>query len=425
MTASRERVRTALNHKAPDRVPVDLDSSVVTGISASAYGKLRLALGFEPKPVKVWEPFQMLGEVDTEVKEALGVDVVGLEGPTTAFRFPNVNWRPWRPFHGTEVLVSEHFVTTETAEGDTLIYPGGDENAAASGRMPKDGFYFDAIVRQDPIDWEHLDPEEWVSDTFSVYTDAYLEHLRRQADDLYRNTPFSLLGSCAGGSFGDIALVPAPGSKHPRGIRDPQDWYVGHASHPEHIRGIFELQCDIALQNLKLYKEAVGDRIDAVFVSGTDFGSQRGPFISPKMYRDLYKPFHKRLNDWIHANTNWKTFYHCCGSAVAFLDDFIDAGVDILNPVQTSAEGMDPATLKEKYGDRLVFWGGGVDTQRTLQFGSPDEVRAEVKQRLEIFGRGGGYVFNPIHNIQHGTPPENMAAMFEAVKEFRESASRP
>jgi hypothetical protein len=420
----RERVRRALNHEVPDRVPLDLDSSVVTGISASAYGRLRLALGFEPKPVKVWEPLQMLGEVDLEIKEALGVDVAGLDRLWTSFGFPNVNWRPWRPFHGTEVLVSKHFVTTETEEGDILIHPEGDKSAPPSGRMPKGGFYFDAIVRQDPVDWDHLDPEEWVRDTFAVYPDSYLEYLQHGADDLYRNTSFSLLGHCSGGSFGDIAVVPAPGCKHPRGIRDPQDWYVAHASHPEHIRAIFESQCEIALQNLKLYREAVGDRIDAMFVSGTDFGTQRGPFISPKMYRELYKPFHKKLNDWIHANTGWKTFYHCCGSAVAFLDDFIDAGVDVLNPVQTSAEGMDPRMLKDKYGDRLVFWGGGVDTQRTLQFGSPDEVRQEVRERLETFGRGGGYVFNPIHNIQHGTPPENMLALFETVKEFRESASR-
>jgi hypothetical protein len=421
---SRERVRKALNHEVPDRVPLDLDSSVVTGISASAYGRLRPALGFEPKPVKVWEPVQMLGEVDLEVKEALGVDVVGLDRLSTSFGFPNENWKPWHPLHGTEVLVSEHFVATETDGGDILIHPEGDRSAPPSGRMPKDGFYFDAIVRQEPIDWDHLDPEEWVRDTFSVYPDSYLEYLKRAADDLYRNTPFSLLGHCAGGSIGDIALVPAPGCKHPRGIRDPQDWYVAHASHPEYIRAIFELQCEIALQNLKLYREAVGDRIDAMFVSGTDFGTQRGPFISPRMYRELYKPFHRKLNDWIHANTSWKTFYHCCGSAVAFLDDFVEAGVDVLNPVQTSAEGMDPTTLKEKYGDRLVFWGGGVDTQRTLQFGSPDEVRREVRERLETFGRGGGYVFNTVHNIQHGTPPENMLALFETVKEFRESASR-
>lgn len=419
---SRERVRKALNHQVPDKVPLDLDSSVVTGISASAYGGLRRALGLEPKPVKVWEPFQMLGEVDLEAKEALGVDVVGLGTPLTIFGFPNVNWKPWQPFHGTEVLVSERFVTTEGENGDILIHPQGDKIAPPSGRMPKDGFYFDAIVRQEPIDWERLDPEEWVRGTFSVYPDSHLKHLQREADNLYRNTSFSVTGFLSAGSFGDIATLPAPGSKHPRGIRSPEDWYVAHAARPDYIKGIFELQCEIALQNLRLYKEAVGNKIDAMFVSGTDLGTQRGPFISVKMYRELYKPFHERLNDWIHANTNWKTFYHSCGSVAAFLDDFIEAGVDILNPVQCSAEGMDPVMLKEKYGDRIVFWGGGVDTQRTLPFRSPDEVRAEVRERLEVFGRDGGYVFSAVHNIQHGTPPENMLALFETVNELRGSA---
>jgi len=424
MLTSRERVRTAIDRQVPDRVPLDLDSCEVTGISASAYAKLRHALGLEPRPVKVWDPFQMLGEVDPDVREALGVDVIGLRRTTTAFGFKNENWKPWRLFDRTDVLVSEHFVTTEAENGDILIHPQGDKNAPPSGRMPKGGFYFDAIVRQEPIDFDRLDPEEWVRDMYSVYTDEDLEYIQRQADHLYRNTSFSILGACWWGGFGDIALVPGHGVKHPKGIRDPEEWYIAHVTHPHYIKGIFELQCEIALQNLKLYKEAVADKIDVITVSGTDFGTQRGPFMSVKMYRELYKPFHKKVNDWIHANTNWKTFYHSCGSMAAFLDDFIEAGVDILNPVQCSAEGMDPVMLKEKYGDRIVFWGGGVDTQRTLPFGTPEEVREEVKERLNIFAKGGGYIFNPVHNIQQGTPPENILAMFETVKELRESVSR-
>jgi hypothetical protein len=420
---SRERVRAALNHQVPDKVPLDLDGTAVTGISAAAYADLRRVLGLEPQPVKVWEPFQMLADVDLDVKEALGVDVVGLERLMTPFGFPNVNWKPWRQFHDVDLLVSDLFITSETEDGDILIHPQGDRTAPPSGRMPKGGFYFDAIVRQEPIDWERLNPEEWVQDTFFIYPDFYLEYLQREADSLYRNTAWSIVGMAFGGSFGDVAAVPAPGSKRPRGIRNPEDWYLAHAMRPDYVRAIFELECDITLQNLKLYREAVGDKIDVIFVSGTDFGSQRGPFISPKMYRDLYKPFHKRVNDWIHANTSWKTFYHCCGSVVALLDDFVEAGVDILNPVQTSAEGMDPVVLKEKYGDKLVFWGGGVDTQRVLPFGTPDEVEENVKHRLETFGRGGGYVFAAIHNIQHGTPSANLLAMFETLKDLREAAS--
>lgn len=152
-------------------------------------------------------------------------------------------------------------------------------------------------------------------------------------------------------------------------------------------------------------------------MSGTDFGQQTGSFISPRTYRDLYQPFHKQVNDWIHKHTSWKTFDHSCGSVRILLDDFIEAGFDILNPVQCSAQGMNPVELKQVYGDRLVFWGGGVDTQRTLPFGTPDEVRREVRERIKILGPGGGFVFNTIHNVQSGTPVENVLAMYETVKE--------
>ncbi|GAH20599.1 unnamed protein product, partial [marine sediment metagenome] len=189
--------------------------------------------------------------------------------------------------------------------------------------------------------------------------------------------------------------------------------------YPDYIKGIFELQCEIALKNLKLSYEAVGNKIDVIMVSGTDFGTQNAPFISPDMYREFYKPFHKRINDWIHKNTSWKTFYHTCGSIAVFLDDFVEVGVDILNPVQTSAKDMDPKILKERYGDKLVFWGGGVDTQKTLPFGTPEDVIKEVNERCQIFGKGGGFVFNTIHNIQSKVPIENIMAMFQAVKEFR------
>jgi len=181
---------------------------------------------------------------------------------------------------------------------------------------------------------------------------------------------------------------------------------------------VFQGQCEIALQNLDRIAEAVGHRVQVLMVTGADFGTQRGPFISADTYRDLFKPFHKAVNDWAHDNTTWKTFIHTCGGVEPLIEDFIDAGFDILNPVQCSAEGMAPEHLKREYGDRLTFWGGGVDTQKTLPFGTPEEVRKEVLERLEIFAPGGGFVFNTIHNIQPNTPVENLLAMFEAVREF-------
>jgi len=161
----------------------------------------------------------------------------------------------------------------------------------------------------------------------------------------------------------------------------------------------------------------VGERIQVIEINGNDFGSQNGPFISPQMYRDLYKPYHKEMNDWVHANTGWKTFFHSCGSNVAFLDDFREAGVDILNPVQISAAGMDPEYLKKNYGKDFVFWGGAVDAQHTLPFGTVEEVLREVKENIATFKSGGGYVFNNVHNIQAGVPVENILALFQALEE--------
>lgn len=412
---SRERVRAAIHHQTPDRIPLDLGSTPVTGIHVSTYARLRQALGFPPTPPRVGEPFQMLAELDPEVAECLGVDTAAIQLPNTLFGFPNRNWKPFRLFDGTDVLVSEYFLAETDANGDLLMRPAGDPAAPPCARMPKDGDFFDAIVRQEPDAEARLDPREFAEQQVSRYTDEQLACLQKQADDLYRNTDKSLVGCWWQGGLGDIALVPGLNVAHPKGIRDPQRWYEMLVERPDYIREIFEIQFAIAFENLKLYREAVGDKIDVVVVSGTDFGSQRGPLVSPQMYRELFKPFHKRINDWVHQNTGWKTFYHSCGSVAAFLDDFVEAGVDILNPVQCSASGMDAQGLKDKYGAKLVFWGGGVNTQQTLPFGTPEQVRAEVAERMRIFGRGGGFVFNTIHNIQAKTPTANVVALFETV----------
>jgi len=181
---------------------------------------------------------------------------------------------------------------------------------------------------------------------------------------------------------------------------------------------VFERQCEIAVQNLDRILGAVGNRVSVVFVSGTDFGTQKGPFISNATYRRLFMPFHKRVNDWIHQHTTWKTFMHTCGSILALIPDFIEAGFDIMNPVQCSATGMDPDELKRRFGDRVAFWGGGIDTQHALPFGSPEQVRTQVRERICSLGPGGGFVFNAIHNVQARVPVENLLALFDAVREY-------
>jgi uroporphyrinogen-III decarboxylase len=167
----------------------------------------------------------------------------------------------------------------------------------------------------------------------------------------------------------------------------------------------------------------VGDNADAIFITGADFGTQRGLFISPEVYRKLFKPFHRQLNDFVHKHTKWKTFIHSCGAIVELIPDLIEAGFDAFNPVQTSAEGMDPVKLKKEFGKQITFWGGGVDTQKTLPFGTADEVYRQVRERIDILGEGGGFVFASIHNVQANTPTENLLAMFRAVADARKVGS--
>jgi len=419
MTTSRQRVCLALDHKQADRIPLDLGATYTTGMQVSTVYALRQALKLDPPgtPVKVTEPYQMLGEIKDDLIEALGVDVIGLMPPKTLFGFANENWKPWTTFDGTPVLVPDAFNTDADPNGDILMYPQGDRSVPPSGRMPRGGWYFDAIVRQEPID-ETLGIEDNLEE-FSPIANDELSYFRTEAERLYTQTDKAIVATFGGTSFGDIALVPAPWLKHPRGIRDVEEWYISTVARQDHIYAIFDRQCEIALANYEKLYQAVGDRITAVAVTGTDFGTQRGLFSSQRTYRELYMPFHKRINDWIHQHTCWKTFIHSCGSIVLLIDDFIDAGFDILNPVQCSAEGMDAAKLKARFGDRITFWGGGVDTQHTLPFGTPDRVSDEVRQRIETFGPGGGFVFNTIHNVQARTPIENLLAMYQTLRDHR------
>ncbi len=412
----KERVVAVLNHQAPDRIPIDFGGTAVTGIHVSCVAALRDYYGLDKRLVKVHEPYQMLGRLDEDLQQAMGIDVTGVFSRKTMFGFPNDRWKSWRMPDGLEVLVSEKFCTTVNENGDTLIYPEGDITAPPSGRMPADGYFFDSIVRQEPIDEEKLNPDDNLEE-FGPISSEELDHLERRVVEA-SSTARAVIANFPGTAFGDIALVPAPFLKHPKGIRDVAEWYISTSTRREYIHYIFSKQCEFALANLEKILARIGNAIDAVFVCGTDFGTQVSTFCSVETFRALYFPYYKRINDWIHRHTTWKTFKHSCGSVERFIPSFIEAGFDILNPVQCSAAGMTTEHLKSSFGDQLVFWGGGVDTQRVLPFGRPDDVRRQVLERCEIFSRQGGFVFNTVHNIQALTPVENIVAMIEAVHEF-------
>ncbi len=412
---SKQRIAATLAHRPPDRVALDFGSTPVSGMHVRPVAALRQYYGLEKRPVKVHEPYQMLGLLDDDLLDALGADVAGVSPRKTMFGFPNERWKEWN-FRGLDVLVSEDFRISEQPNGDILIYPEGDLAAPPSGRMPAGSEFFDAIIRQPPLDEEQLDPRDNLEEFTPIAPEDldYFERATREAAATGR----AVIANFGGTAFGDIALVPATFLKHPKGIRDVEEWYVSTRSRRSYIHQVFESQCQLALENLVRIHARVGDCADAVYVCGADFGTQTSAFCSVPAFRELWFPYYKRVNDWVHAHTGWKTFKHSCGSVARFYESFIEAGFDIVNPVQCSAAGMDPAGLKRDYGSRLVFWGGGVDTQKTLPFGTPAEVREEVLRRCEIFSPGGGFVFNAIHNIQAGTPAANIVAMIDAVHEF-------
>ena len=414
---SRERLQATLEHRQPDRVCVDFGATFVTGIHVSIVHRLRQrVLGDTNYRVKVIEPYQMLGELDDELRAALGIDVVGTLGRKSIFGTEQKDWKPFTMPDGTPCLVPGTFNVTPAPDGGWLMHPEGDTSVPASGHMPAGGYFFDSIVRQEPIDESKLDPANNLEE-FGLLNEADLAFYRARQRWFEDRREYGAILIIPGTAFGDIALVPAPFLKHPRGIRDIAEWYMSTKVRRDYVMAVFEKQCEYALQNLNNLIDLFGDVVQVALITGTDFGTQRGPFISVADYRALYQPFHKRVNELIHRRSKWKTFIHSCGSVYALLPDFIAAGFDILNPVQCSAAEMDPVRLKREFGKDLVFWGGGVDTQKTMAFGTPDQVYTEVRERIDIFNRDGGFVFDAIHNIQGNTTIENVEAMFRAIRE--------
>lgn len=415
MSASRRRVREALSHSRPGRVPVDYGSTGFTGIHASVIATLRNYYGLEKRAAAITEPFTMIGVIEDDLCDAMGVDTVGIFPLNNLFGFANDDYRPYI-LNGQEILVPGKFNTAVDANGEVLLYPGGDVEAAPSGRMRRGGFFFDQIVRQNHFDEANLNPEDNLEE-FGPISEAELEHFRTQAERAAR-TGRGVVVTLPGTSFGCSSLVPGAGLKDPRGIREVVEWMVSTKTRKGHIHNIFSRQADIALGNLPKIHDAVKGVVDAALVDTNDFGAQLRPLFSVAIYQELFAPYHVQINSWIHEHTDWKTMKHSCGYSEPFLEAFAQAGFDLFNPVQCSA-GMDPAYLKSKYGDRVVFWGGGAET-RTLLAGTPAEVREEVLRRCDIFSDGGGFVFGCTHNIQPLTPVENVVAMVEAVRDFND-----
>lgn len=414
---SRQQFLKTINHQEADRIVLDIGSTAVTGIHVQTVSELRRHFGLQRKPIRVIEPYQMLGEVGWELIDSIGIDVTGAWGKTNMFGFHNHGpYKEWKTPWGQRVMVPLGFNTTKDENGNLLMHPEGDISFSPSAKMPKASYFFDAIIRQDSIDEEKLNVEDNLEE-FGLISEKDLEHWKVEVDKAYFSGK-GVIAAFGGTALGDIALVPGMQLRHPKGIRDISEWYMSTISRPDFIREIYDRQSEIAIENLRRIYKTVGNKVDVVFMCGTDFGTQDSTFCSLEQFDEIWLPYYKRMNDWIHENTTWKTFKHSCGAVEPFLNGFIRAGFDIINPVQINAVGMEPKKLKEKYGRDLVFWGGGIDTQKVLPFGKPKEVREQVISNCEIFSKGGGFVFNTVHNIQANVPIENVVAMLEAIQEF-------
>lgn len=391
---SRERVLCAIRHQQPDRLPIDLGGTRQSGIAASTYHQLKAQLGIET-PARVFDVYQMLAEVERPVMERFGADVVGLYRPEVAFGIRNENWKPWRLFDGTPVEVPGDFLPETDSAGD-LVLKRGD---TAIARMPKDGFYFDRLEKYPGaahVDVDSLEP--------ALLSDSDCDHYRLQAEALFQNTDFAIVAP----------LGPPFELFYGLGTGDFESWMVTLATEPDYVEALYAKLVDAWLENLRRFVDAVGDRVQIVQICD-DFGMQNAPFVSERMFRRQIMPHYRRGLDWIHEHTQMKVLLHSDGALYPLIPSLIEMGVDILNPVQTSAKGMDAVALKQQFGDKIVFWGGSLDCQNTLPFGTPDEVAREVEQHVRDFAPGGGYVFASVHNIQAKVPPENIIAMFDTA----------
>jgi uroporphyrinogen decarboxylase len=392
---SRERVLKALDHQQPDRVPIDLGGTRQSGIAATTYHALKQRLGVRT-PTRVFDVYQMIAEVERPVRERFGADVVGINRPAVAFDIRNENWKTWPFPDGPVVEVPGGFEPIVEDDGTILLK---DDAGQLIAKMPTGSPYLDRMTKYPGA--AHVDV-----DTFEppLLTQEECDHLRAEAEAYHQNT--------------DFAIVAAMGPPYELfwglGTGDFPAWMMTLATEPDYVRALYEKLTEAWLKNLQRFTAAVGDHVH-ILQFNDDLGTQDGPFLSVQMFRDLVMPYYKRGLDWVHANTKMKVFMHNDGAIFDLIPSLIEMGVDVLNPVQTTARGMDPSRLKAEFGDRLVFWGAACDCQATLAFGTPEEVAKEVEQTIRILAPGGGYVLAGVHNIQAGVPPENVIALFDTA----------
>ncbi|MEW5816983.1 MAG: uroporphyrinogen decarboxylase family protein [Spirochaetota bacterium] len=396
---SRERVWAALAHKEPDKIPLDLGGSMATSINAIAYQRLKKYLGFADSRSRVTQIILFLSEVEEEIRRKWGIDVISLDRYEAAPGIPLTGeWIEHLLPNGDPAFFPKGFSPVINSQGNWELYHQGIKTSVLS---PQTSVFVPAYFPLENADLRQLKEFEP-----AAISDAELEFLHRRAKDLYENTEYAVFGFFYGSIFEAAQF-----------LCGYENFMYRLAAEKDFARLLLEKLTDRVIADLTLYLDAVGDCIDIIGFAD-DVGIQTGPQISPALFRELIKPCLAKIFKTSHRLSQAYVFFHSCGSVYEFMNDFIEIGVDVLNPVQTSAFMMEPERLKKEFGNRLSFWGGGCDVQNILPFGTPADIRKDVRRRLEIFSQGGGYVFAPIHDIQPDVPPANIEAMFEEAKNF-------
>jgi hypothetical protein len=406
---SRERVEKTIRFQAPDRVPIDLGGMKASNISVLSYERLKKLLGIRT-PTRVLDARFMIAVVEEEILSRFHADVlpIDLSGIIGAVR-PEREWTPRMLFDGTRVLFAPEVSIREDPDGGWRLLNA--DGSPSTYRMPKGGYYFDDTE----FNWgTEIDPSKFTPQ--SDIPDESLKLLADYAGRLHRDTEYALLGWGFGVCFLGLSLITDRRNNVTQGM--PDKWMMMLMEQKDTCHELMDRSVEATIRCLRLVNEAVGDYCFAWGIASDDSGTQRGEFINPDLWAEMIKPHYAKLCDWIHRNTRMKVYFHCCGSIPRLIPHLIEAGIDILNPIQTSAAGMDPETLKKKFGGKIVFWGGGCDTQTVLPTATPEEVREHVRERMRIFAPGGGFVFTQVHNIQAKVPPENIVAMLDAAYEF-------
>lgn len=394
---SRQRVLTALSHQEPDRVPIDLGGMDSTTIMGAAYTRLKQHLGIAGGSTQIYT-FEMIALVEEPVRRWARADIVGLP------LLPH-SWIPWTLSDGSECEIPARWAPEQAEDGSWAIRSAGKIVA----RMPAGGFFFDPV--NPPLaDCETIGDLERYADLFETadwpfWVDDTYEDLSQRAGRIRQETDAALMANFA------IHIL-AGG----QGLRGYDTFLMDLLLNPSLAEAIMDRLAEAYMRRFDEYIAAVGPYADIINVND-DLGGQDRLLMAPATYRKMVKPYQRKIYDYIHSKSDAKLFLHSDGAIRDIIPDLIEIGVDILNPLQYTANGMDSVELKNEYGRDLVFWGGGIDTQTILPRGTPDQIRDEVRRQLDILMPGGGYVFNTVHNILHEVPAENIVAMYETVWE--------